>query len=190
MRLWPKNRWKQALLVVFSVLIIAVPSALAYMAYNNREPEFKVGAASASFVLSSPAFEDGATIPVKYTAQGENINPPLNIEGVPEGTVSLVVVATDPILPPFFSWTHWVVWNIPPTGNITENTEVGVAGKNSWNRLGYGGPDPMGMHTYVFTVYALDSTLNLSADSGQNAVFRAMDNHVLAKAQLIGTYSK
>ncbi len=190
MRFWPKKRWKQVLLVMFIAIVIAVPSALAYMGFVNREPAFKNGASSASLALSSPAFEDGTTIPAKYTAQGENINPPLNIEAIPDDTKSLVVTVTDPIIPPFFSWTHWVTWNIPPTGNITENTDVGVTGRNSWNRPEYGGPDPLGTRTYVFTVYAIDDTLNLSEDSGQSTVFRAMDNHVLAKAQLMGTYSK
>lgn len=119
---------------------------------------------------------------------GENINPPLDITRIPEGTQSLVVVVRDPIAP-MFSWIHWVAWNLP-VSNITENTSAGVQGMNSWNRNGYGGPDPMGTRTYIFTVYALDETINLDANSGVSSVFRAMDNHVLATGQMTGTSTK
>ncbi len=189
MRFWPKKRWKQVLLIVFAILAIAIPSSLAYLSYANREPAFKVGASSSSFSVTSPAFADGQAIPVKYTAQGENINPPLNFEGIPQDTESLVVTVDDSM--PFLTWNHWIIWNIPPTENITEDTLIGVQGRNGWNRNGYGGPDPIsGVHIYVFTAYALDDNLSLSADVGKTALLRAMDNHVLAKAQLTGTYAK
>jgi Raf kinase inhibitor-like YbhB/YbcL family protein len=190
MRFWPKKRWKHVLLAVFLVLLVATPAALAYVSYLGREPAFKNGVAASSLTLSSPAFANQEAIPAKYTAQGENVNPPLNIAGIPEGTKSIVITVNDPILPNIFAWSHWVAWNLPPTQNITENTSAGVQGRNSWSRNGYGGPDPMGERSYIFTVYALDDTLNLDADSGQNAVYRAMDSHVLAKGQLIGTYAK
>lgn len=190
MRFWPKKKWKQALLVAFIALIIVVPVAFGLMGYVNSEPAFKNGVPAAVLAVGSPAFEDGEPIPTKYTALGENVNPPLIVTGIPMETESLVVVVRDPIVPGVFSWTHWVVWNLPPIEDIAENTNVGIQGINGWNRNGYGGPDPVGERTYIFTVYALDDTLNLSADSGQGALLKAMDNHVLAKGQLTGTYQK
>ncbi len=190
MRFWPKKKWKQALLLAFIAIIIVVPVGLGVLGYVNREPAFKNGATSTALTVSSPAFENGAPIPTKYTAMGENVNPPLNITGIPEGTKSLVVTVTDPIIPGVYSWTHWVVWSLPVTENITENTESGVQGKNSWNRNGYSGPDPMGTRTYYFTVYALDNILTLLPNAGQTDVLRVIDNHVIAKGQLTGTSTK
>lgn len=190
MRFWPKRKWKQALLVAFIVIVIVVPVGLGVLGYVNREPAFKNDASSTALTVSSSAFENGAAIPTKYTAMGKNVNPPLNITGIPEGTKSLVVTVTDPIIPGVYSWTHWVVWGLPVCENITENTDVGAQGKNSWNKNGYSGPDPMGTRTYYFTVYALDNFITLLPNSGQSDVFRAMDNHVIAKGQLIGTSTK
>ncbi len=191
MRIWPKRKWKQALLVLLFVSVVTIPVAIAYMSYSNREPAFKNAAAPSSLVLSSPAFQDGGAIPVKYTAQGENVNPPLNFSGVPQGTASIVVTVNDPVVPGVFAWNHWVAWNISPQENITEDSAAGVQGRNGWNRNSYGGPDPAwGRRTYVFTAYALGETLNLNADARLSDVLRAMDNHVLGRAQLIGTYAK
>jgi Raf kinase inhibitor-like YbhB/YbcL family protein len=188
-KVWPQKRWKQVLLAIFIILVIAFPAAILYMGYANREPTFKADISRSLLVINSPAFDNGSAIPVKYTAQGDNINPPLRFQGVSEETQSLVIVVDDPMFP--VTWNHWVIWNIPPNETIEENTSVGVQGKNGWNRPGYGGPDPVGgTHTYVFSVYALDCTLDLNVDAGKTAVLRAMDNHVLAKAQLIGTYAK
>lgn len=189
MRFWPSKKWKQALLIIFIVIVIAVPASFGYLAYVNREPAYKTGVSPTTLTVSS-VFENGAAIPTMFTAQGENVNPPLNISGVPQGTKSLVVTVNDPILPGVMVWTHWVAWNLSPDQNITANTSTGVQGKNSWNRNDYGGPDPMGTRTYYFTVYALDDSINLGADSGMGAVLRAMDNHVLAKGQLTGTSTK
>lgn len=188
MRFWPKKKWKQALLVAFIVIVIVVSVGFGVLGYVNREPAFKNGTAQTTLTVSSPAFENGAAIPNKYTAMGENVNPPLTVSGIPDGTQSLVVVVRDPIAP-MFSWIHWVAWNLP-VANITENTAAGVQGTNSWNRNGYGGPDPMGTRTYIFTVYALDETISLDANSGVSSVFRAMDNHVLAKGEITGTSTK
>jgi Raf kinase inhibitor-like YbhB/YbcL family protein len=188
MRFWPKKKWKQALLVAFVAIIIIVPVGFGVLSYVNREPAFKNGAAQTTLTVSSPAFDNGAAIPTKYTAMGENVNPPLNVAEIPEGTQSIVVLVRDPVAP-MFSWIHWVAWNLP-VSNITENTMAGVQGINSWNTNGYRGPDPMGTRTYIFTVYALDETLSLDTNSGVSAVFRAMDNHVLAKGEMTGTSTK
>ena len=93
--------------------------------------------------LTSSAFEDGGRIPAKYTADGEDISPPLFIDGIPEGTISLALVMDDPDAP-MGTWDHWIVWNISPdTNQISAGVEPeGVSGRNSWGRLGYGGPAP------------------------------------------------
>ncbi len=191
MPLWPKKRWKQALLVLLVILVVTIPVAIALVSYSNREPTFKNTPNSSSLTLSSPAFTNEGTIPVKYTAQGANVNPPLDFNGIPEGTISLVVTVNDPVLPSIFAWNHWVIWNISPSENLTENSAAGIQGRNGWNKNEYGGPDPLsGTRRYIFTVYALDTTLSINEDSRLTDVLRAMDNHVLGKAQLIGTYAK
>jgi Raf kinase inhibitor-like YbhB/YbcL family protein len=188
-KVWPTKKWKQALLVLFILVLVVFPAAIGYIGYVNRESTFKEGISQSSLTITSPAFQNGASIPVKYTAQGENINPPLQLQGAPKGTRSLVVLVDDPMFP--MTWSHWVIWNIPPNASIEENTTIGVQGRNGWNHRGYSGPDPVGgAHTYVFSAYALDCTSDLNANSGKTVVLRAMDNHVLAKAQLMGTYHK
>ena len=189
MRFWPTKRWKQALILIFLFVIIAVPVAFGALAYTNREPAFSAGVSPSTLTVSS-VFANGAAIPTQYTAMGENVNPPLNVTGIPESTKSLVVIVYDPIMPGVISWTHWVVWDLPVTSHISENTASGTQGRNSWNRNAYSGPDPMGTRTYYFTVYALDNILNLNLNSGTSDVLRAMDNHVIAKGQLTGTSTK
>jgi len=92
---------------------------------------------------------------------------------------------------PMVTWNHWVMQNIAPNASISENSAVGVQGRNGWGRNEYGAPDPVsGTHTYYFKVYALDSMLNLDSSAAKGQVLRAMDNHVLAWAELFGTYAK
>jgi len=152
--------------------------------------------------ITSPAFADNAAIPAKYTCEGEDVSPPLEWSGDPEGTKSLVLIVDDPDAPdpaaPRMTWVHWVLYNLPPvapalvegaaTGALPDGTEDGI---NDWKRAGYGGPcPPIGRHRYFFKLYALDAVL-----SGLNAptkakVEAAMQGHVLAEAQLVGTYEK
>ncbi len=146
----------------------------------------------AKLKLSSPAFEHGQPIPSRYTADGEDINPPLVIEGIPPGTKSLVLIMDDPDAP-IGLWVHWVVFNIPPdTTRIEEGEEPpGTPGLNSWRRTGYGGPaPPSGTHRYFFRVYALDTVLDLPEGAGKRQVEHAMEGHILAMGELMGTYSR
>ena len=149
-------------------------------------------AAEPALSLASPAFSDGDAIPVEYTADGRDIPPPLDVAGVPAGTVTLALTVTDPDAPGG-TWVHWVVWDIPPgTTRIPAGTlPAGAAeGRNSWGRPGYGGPQPPRgqTHRYVFTVLALDTVLHLPARAGESALLRAVTGHVLAKATLTGRY--
>ena len=141
--------------------------------------------------LESQAFAEGATIPVKYTCDGEDISPDLNWSNDPVGTMSFVLIMDDPDAPGG-TWDHWIVFNIPPTTkSVQEGQEPqGTKGKNSWGNLGYGGPcPPSGTHRYFFTIYALDlDTLSLAEGATKSAVETSMGGHILDQASLMGTY--
>jgi Raf kinase inhibitor-like YbhB/YbcL family protein len=141
--------------------------------------------------IKSPAFENNQLIPAKYTCDGDDVNPPLTIEGVPEGTKTLALIVDDPDAP-MGTWDHWIVWNIPATtSKIAENTVPGTEGLNDFRKRSYGGPcPPSGTHRYFFKVYALDVKLDLSPTSRKSAVERAMQGHVLAEGELVGLYRR
>jgi len=129
--------------------------------------------------LSSPAFPNNGAIPAKYPGDGANVSPPLTIGDVPSGTKSLALTVDDPDAPGG-SFTHWLVWKIPPTTtSIGEGEHIGTEEKSSFGKPGYGGPcPPSGLHHYVFTLYAL-------ADEAPPS-----KGKVIAQAQLIGTYKR
>ena len=141
--------------------------------------------------VKSPVFEHKKPIPRKYSCDGEEVNPPLTVTGIPLAAKSLVLVVDDPDAPRG-TFDHWVVWNIPASGKIEENTVPGTEGLNSAGKRGYVGMcPPSGTHRYFFTVYALDTTLALKPEStGKKDLERAMQRHVLAKGELIGLYSR
>jgi hypothetical protein len=136
------------------------------------------------------AFSNNQRIPKRYTCDGENVSPPLTINGVPEGTKSLVLICDDPDAP-MGTWDHWVVWDIQVTQNVKENSVPGTQGINSWGKKSYGGPcPPSGTHRYFFKIYALDTRLGLKPDSRKSDVEKAMKGHVLAQGELVGLYSR
>lgn len=140
--------------------------------------------------LSSPAFTHMGMIPKQYTCDGDDINPPLRISGIPAETQSLVLIMDDPDAPKG-TWDHWIMWNIPPTSLIPENSAPGEQGMNSWPKKGYGGPcPPSGTHRYFFKLYALDAELDLSATARKAEVEQVMQGHILAEAELIGRYGR
>ena len=142
--------------------------------------------------LTSSAFEDGGEIPRKYGYKNGNREPPLTMNGVPEGTKSLALIMDDPDAMGAVGkvWVHWVMWNIDPT-----NTELFVEnltreGMTDFGEVGYGGPAPPDKrHTYVFKLYALDSELDLPDKSTKADVERAMEGHIIEQATLTGTYA-
>jgi len=143
-----------------------------------------------NLIVKSSAFEHQKMIPFKYTCDGDDVNPPLIIEGIPEGTKSLVLIVDDPDAP-MGTWDHWVVWNIPPTNRIEEDSVPGTEGMNSSGRRWYGGPcPPSGTHRYFFKVYALDTQLSLGSNSRKKDVEKAMKGHMLAQGELVGLYSR
>ncbi len=146
-----------------------------------------------AFKLVSDAFSEGGTIPKKFTCDGESISPRLQWAGAPNGTKSFALIVDDPDAPSG-TFTHWVTFDIPATQTeIAERAvTVGKGGKNGRGQTGYTGPcPPSGTHRYFFTLYALDiSSLSLSDGATRADVEKAMDGHVLAKAQLMGKYAR
>jgi Raf kinase inhibitor-like YbhB/YbcL family protein len=150
--------------------------------------------------LRSSEFSDGGEIPKRYTCEGSDLSPPLAWSGVPEGTKSLVLVVEDPDAPdpkaPKMTWVHWVLYNLPsaadalPEGVTPEALPAGTKhGLNDWKRPGYGGPcPPIGRHRYFHKLYALDTVLTGLGSPTKAKLLKAMEGHVLAQAELVGTY--
>jgi hypothetical protein len=142
--------------------------------------------------LTSPAFKGRGMIPSKYTCDGENVSPPLNIE-VDKGAKTLVLIVDDPDAP-MGVWDHWIVWNISPdTKTIEENSvpQNSIQGTNSAGENNYRGPcPPSGTHRYRFKLYALDKKLNLSSSARKIDVEKEMKGHILAQTELVGLYSR
>ncbi len=147
-----------------------------------------------SFALTSPVFGNEEGIPVKYTCDGPDISPPLRWSNPPANTQSLALIMDDPDAPAGV-WVHWVIFNLPPdTTELPENAALPAGsqeGQNSWQRTGYGGPcPPRGTHRYFFKLYALDTTLSLDSGTAKDQLLQAMEGHILAQAELMGTYSR
>ena len=140
--------------------------------------------------LTSPEFQHNKSIPKKFTCQGEDTSPTLIIEEIPDGTKSLALIVDDPDAP-MGTWVHWVVYDIPVISRIEENTIPGKQGMNNFGRKDYGGPcPPSGTHRYFFKIYALDKEPNLQEGVRKSALEKAMEGHILDKAELIGLYKK
>ena len=143
--------------------------------------------------ITSPAFVHSMAIPARYTCDGQDINPPLIINAVPDGARSLALIVDDPDAP-VGTWVHWLVWNISPqTREIKESSLLvgAVQGLNDWKRNRYGGPcPPSGTHRYFFKLYALDIILNLAPSTNKTALERAMQGHIIAQGELMGTYRR
>lgn len=144
-----------------------------------------------SLKLTSSAFADNQTIPTKFTCNGQNINPPLNIENVPDEAKSLALVMHDPDAVSG-DFVHWLAWNISPnTSDLLENSlpNNAILGKTSFGKTQYGGPCPptkTGVHHYVFELYALDSELALPAGSGRDQLLSTIKGRIISQTTLVG----
>lgn len=148
--------------------------------------------------LTSSAFREGAPIPAVYTCEGKDVSPPLSWTALPEGAKGLALISDDPDAP-MGTWVHWVAYNIPPRSaglaeavpavkELPDGTRQGIT---DFGRIGYGGPcPPSGTHRYFFTLYALDAALSLPPGATKAALEAAMEGHILARAQLMGTYQR
>ncbi|HEY2154695.1 MAG TPA: YbhB/YbcL family Raf kinase inhibitor-like protein [Isosphaeraceae bacterium] len=153
--------------------------------------------------IRSDAFDDGRPIPRRYTEDGEDLSPPLEWSGVPEGTRELALVVDDPDAPRAEPWVHWVLYKVPsdvrslpeglprtPTLSVPSGA---MQGKNSWGTVGYRGPAPPrghGTHHYHFRLYALDAPLAAAPGLEKAGLIKAMDGHVIAGTETIGTYER
>jgi len=150
--------------------------------------------------LTSTAFAHGGEIPSRHTCEGDDVSPPLAWAGVPENAKSLALIVDDPDAPdpaaPKMTWVHWILYNIPPgAGQLAEGTRQLAAGTleglNDWKRTGYGGPcPPIGRHRYFHKLYALDTVLPNLGQVPKAKLEAAMKPHVIAYAELVGTYQK
>ena len=152
-------------------------------------------------VKVSSVFGNGEFIPSKYTCEGQDISPPLKLEGISGNARSIAIIVDDPDAP-IGTFVHWVAWNIPPVGEIPEGIPKSgnissplkmVQGRNDFGRIGYNGPCPPrghGVHHYHFKVYVLDTELNLRPGASKRDLERAMEGHIIQKGELIGLYER
>lgn len=174
--------------------------------YGSKETavyaETRKGVISMALEITSPAFSNNEEIPSKYTCDGMDISPALAWSGLPEGSKSIALIVDDPDAPdpaaPKMTWVHWVLYNIPPSAtglpeavesqDLPEGTKEGL---NDWKRTGYGGPcPPIGQHRYFHKLYALDAVLPDLGKSTKKDLEKAMEGHILAKAELVGKYQR
>lgn len=142
--------------------------------------------------LETPAFQEGKTIPKKYTCQGANVSPPLFIIDPPEEVVTFVLIVDDPDAPSG-TFDHWITWNIAgTTKSIPEGAKMANQGKNGFGENKYGGPcpPPGKPHRYFFKLFALDTKLSLPEGTTKGQLLKAIDGHVLAKAEIMGTFQR
>jgi Raf kinase inhibitor-like YbhB/YbcL family protein len=156
--------------------------------------------ADMSLELKSDAFVNGQSIPAKYSCIGKNISPALTWNDPPAGTQSFALIADDPDAP-VGTWVHWVLFNIPAderslsedlpvTGKNVDPNAI-YFGRNSSGNTRYDGPcPPSGTHRYFFKLYALDSLVNLLPGATKEELLKAMQGHILAQGELMGTFSK
>ena len=146
--------------------------------------------AAQTLTVKSPSFDNNKMIPAKYTCKEANINPVIQIDGIPAEAKSLALIVDDPDAPKG-TFDHWVMWNIPPKDQINENSAPGTQGKNGKGENKYTGPcPPSGTHHYHFKVYALDTKLDLKAGSDKIALMDAMNGHILTQGELVGLFKK
>ncbi len=167
-----------------------------------QNPNTKKGDAKMTLTITSSVFSHNGDIPKRHTCDGEDISPALEWSGLPGGTKSVVLIVDDPDAPdpaaPRMTWVHWVLYNIPPEApalpeavspkDLPQGTKEGL---NDWKRTGYGGPcPPIGRHRYFHKLYALDTVLPDLGRPTKGELQKAMEGHVLSKAELVGTYQR
>lgn len=187
---------KKLALVFILIIIIAVVVTLFILSKGDKIKQNNIveteNKNTGGLILTSSAFKDGQSIPSKYTCDGEDINPPLEISGVSINAKSLALIMDDPDAP-VGVWTHWVKWNIPAnTTSIPEGQEPqGVSGKGTGENLSYKGPCPPDKeHRYFFKLYALDAILNLQEGADKKELEETMKGHILQQAELMGLYNR
>jgi Raf kinase inhibitor-like YbhB/YbcL family protein len=166
--------------------------------YESKEGN-PMSPANQSFTLTSPAFFDGGEIPRRYTCDDADQSPDLAWSGAPANTQSLALIADDPDAP-MGTWTHWLIWNLPPKASVLPSGvpkdpilgNTARQGLNDFHRIGYGGPcpPPGKPHRYFFKLYALDARLDLKPGASKSELEHALKPHILAQTQLMATYKR
>jgi Raf kinase inhibitor-like YbhB/YbcL family protein len=147
-------------------------------------------------IITSPSFIDGGKIPKKFTCDGGEINPELQILNVPDEAISLALIMHDPDAPREGGFTHWVVWNIDPQTTLIKEESIppgAVEGANGSGRVGYAPPCPPpghGVHHYHFKLYALDVAIDLPEGDSAAELMEAIKGHLLEQAEFIGLYER
>jgi Raf kinase inhibitor-like YbhB/YbcL family protein len=165
------------------IVAAALAIALAIASFASGEAKMKI---------TSSAFQEGGSIPSKFTCDGGDTSPPLQIAEVPSGAKSLALIVDDPDAPSGL-FTHWIVWNISPqTNGIAEGSAPkGVQGTSDFGKSGYGGPcPPSGTHRYYFKIFALDRELDLRSGAKRSQLDAALKGNVIAQGELMGRYAR
>lgn len=197
------NLTRQGLILVAIAVIVVMVIATSIVLRQQPSPEEPTTPAAeeelVALSIHSSAFDDGDSIPQKYTCDGEDISPPLLWMGAPNGTETFTLIVDDPDAP-LGVFTHWVLFNLPedvealPEGVPRLGTLEfgGVQGMNDFGNIGYGGPcpPPGKPHEYRFHLYALDTDLKLVEGASKQDLLKAMDDHVLAEAEITGVYGR
>ena len=170
---------------------------------TSQDTSQEEGVTMTKLVVQSEAFSQNQTVPPKYTGDGDDVSPALTWSNLPEGTKELALIMDDPDAPRPEPWVHWIIYRIPrDTTGLPENvpgteklSEPGGAmqGKNSWGRIGYGGPAPPpghGLHHYHFKLYALDGALDVKSGLNKKQLLAAMEGHILGQGEVVGTYQR
>ena len=178
-------------LIIFIIVVLGL--SIGYFFQRSRQEVVLEQKLEGNMIITSPVFQYNDLIPSKYTCDGNNISPPLEIKEIPQGTKSLALIVDDPDAP-ISTWVHWIVWNIDPkTAQIPERSVPAraVEGQTSFGKLSYGGPCPhSGTHRYFFKLYALDMILDISSQADKTALEKTMKGHILDKTELIGLYGR
>jgi len=190
----PKRASRPLITAVLLVACVASPRLAVPRAHAGDEPT--------TLVIASSQFANNGEIPKKHTCEGADVSPPLTWTGVPAAAKSLVLIVDDPDAPdpaaPRLTWVHWVLYNLPADapglaeGAASSGLPAGTReGLNSWKRSGYGGPcPPIGRHRYFHKLFALDTVLPDLGKVSAEALQKAMQGHIVARAELVGTYQK
>lgn len=176
---------KKNIAVIFAAFVLA--GTIIFI--SPRQP---AEAAPQNMNILSPAFPNGGDIPAKYTCDGSNAVPKLDLSDIPQNAKSLALIVDDPDAPNG-TFNHWVIWNIDPSVKKIDSSDLAGStnGKNSAGKNDYIGPcPPSGTHRYFFKVYALDEKINLDNNSKRDDLLQAMEGHILAQGELMGKYER
>lgn len=179
----------KTILTLLAIVILLVSATFIF----HKPQKFELSELKEGNMKLTTDFEHNAKIPSKYTCDGNDIAPVLNVSGIPDTAKELVLIVDDPDAP-MGTWVHWLLYNIPADTSKIDNNNLpkGVKeGFTDFKRLGWGGPcPPFGTHRYFFKLYAIDKTLDLPQGATKPQLEKAIENHIIEKTELIGLYSR